>query len=87
MSCRVMGRYIEDQLLGHLVEELRAEGVSTLRVRYLPTKKNEPARAFVERLSGGRVLSEEATGARTLEFAIGERSPVTQSAYAELVRR
>jgi FkbH-like protein len=85
MSCRVMGRFIEDQILDEIVRQLRADGVSRLRVQFIPTRKNAPARAFVERLRGGRVISGNAAGAQTWEFDISRDSLVTRPAYAELL--
>jgi len=77
MSCRVMGRFIEDQILDQLVKELRADGISKLRVHLIPSKKNAPARGFIERLSGGRLLSNDASGTITWEFDIAQTSPVS----------
>jgi FkbH-like protein len=85
MSCRVVGRFIEDQILDQLVKELRANGLSRLRVQFIPTRKNELARAFIERLQGGRLVSGDENGARTWEFDIANESPVTKTAYAELL--
>jgi len=85
MSCRVMGRFIEDQILDHLVKELRADGLSRLRVPFVPTRKNAPARAFIERLRGGRLVSDDESGAETWEFDIARASPVTKPSYAELL--
>ena len=85
MSCRVMGRFVEDQILDHLVSELRKKGICTLRVPFVPTKKNTPARALLERLGGGRLLSPESSGEQTWEFDISRTSPVTRPPYAELV--
>jgi FkbH-like protein len=85
MSCRVMGRFIEDQILDHMVKELRADGLSRLRVQFIPTRKNAPARAFVERLEGGRLVSDNESGAQTWEFDIAKASPVTKTANAELL--
>jgi FkbH-like protein len=85
MSCRVMGRFIEDQILDHMVKELRADGLSRLRVQFIPTRKNAPARAFVERLEGGRLVSDNDSGAQTWEFDIAKASPVTKTANAELL--
>jgi FkbH-like protein len=85
MSCRVMGRFIEDQILDHMVKELRADGLSRLRVQFIPTRKNAPARAFVERLEGGRLVSDDESGAQTWEFDIAKASPVTKTAHAELL--
>ena len=86
MSCRVLGRFIEDQILDHLVHELRSDGFSRLRVRFVSTRKNAPARNFIERLQGGRpVASDAESGAQTWEFDISKASPITKAAYAELL--
>jgi FkbH-like protein len=85
MSCRVVGRFIEDQILDQLVKELRAEGLSRLRVQFIPTRKNAPARAFIERLRGGRLVSDDESGTQTWEFDIAKVSPVTKTAYAEML--
>jgi FkbH-like protein len=85
MSCRVVGRFIEDQILDQLVKDLRADGLSRLRVQFIPTRKNAPARAFIERLLGGRLVSAEDSGAQTWEFDIAKASPVIKPAYANLL--
>jgi len=85
MSCRVVGRFIEDQILDQLVKELRADGFSRLRVQFIPTRKNAPARVFIERLRGGRLISADERGAQTWEFDIAKASPVTKTAYAEML--
>jgi len=85
MSCRVVGRFIEDQILDQVVKELRADGLSRLRVQFIPSRKNAPARAFIERLQGGRLVSHDESGAQTWEFEIAKASPVTKTAYAELL--
>jgi FkbH-like protein len=88
MSCRVLGRFIEDQILDHLVKELRSDGLSRLRVRFVPTRKNAPARTFVERLQGGCLVSSDSeSGAQTWEFDISKTSPVTKAEYAELLMK
>jgi FkbH-like protein len=85
MSCRVMGRFIEDQILDHLVKQMSADGISRLRVQFIPTNKNAPARAFVERLQGGRLVPTDTRDVQTWEFNIAKASPVTRTAYAELL--
>jgi FkbH-like protein len=87
MSCRVVGRFIEDQILDEIVRHLRARGVCRLRVCYIPTSRNAPALAFVERLQGGRLVSGDEGGSRTWEFDITHASPVAKPALAELVNR
>ncbi len=46
LSCRVLGRGVEDALLTYLLEQARAAGASRLRGLFLPTAKNAPAAEF-----------------------------------------
>ncbi len=46
MSCRVMGRQVEDAFLSYLAELARARGGRRLRGVYRPTPKNSPVREF-----------------------------------------
>jgi FkbH-like protein len=48
MSCRVMGRKVEDAFLAYLAELARYRGGKALRGVYIPTPKNEPVRGFYE---------------------------------------
>jgi FkbH-like protein len=47
LSCRVMGRGIEDGIMQHILNEARKEGVTRVRGRYIPTKKNKPCENFL----------------------------------------
>jgi FkbH-like protein len=49
MSCRVMGRGIEDCFLGYLAEVARAAGGQQLVGEYIPTAKNGIVRDFFEK--------------------------------------
>jgi FkbH-like protein len=40
MSCRVLGRRVEETILQHLVRQARAAGITELIGRYIPTAKN-----------------------------------------------
>ena len=46
LSCRVIGRTVETALLAHLAESAAQRGHKRLVGRFLPTKKNAPARDF-----------------------------------------
>ena len=46
LSCRVIGRTVETAFLAHLADAARARGVICLRGRFLPTRKNAPAKNF-----------------------------------------
>jgi FkbH-like protein len=48
LSCRVMGRRIEEVLLSSVVEEARSLGLDRVTLKYLPTKKNKPCLDFLE---------------------------------------
>ena len=50
LSCRVMGREVEDALLGHMEAQLQAAGFRLLKGRYVPTAKNNPVAGLYERL-------------------------------------
>ena len=52
LSCRVMGRKIEEAMLGQLLLESKASGITAVEAEYLPTAKNSPCLKFLER-SGG----------------------------------
>ncbi len=48
LSCRVIGRGIEDGVLCHIIEKARKDGISQVRGEYIKTKKNQPAENFFE---------------------------------------
>jgi FkbH-like protein len=48
LSCRVIGRTVETALLAHLAKGAAERGCKRLIGRFLPTKKNAPARDFYQ---------------------------------------
>ena len=46
LSCRVIGRGVEDGIISQIIEKARTEGVSKVRGEYIKTKKNKPAENF-----------------------------------------
>lgn len=66
MSCRVIGRHVEDHLLEVVVGLFRARGVGTVRAEYLPTAKNEIVSSFYEG-HGFSLISEGDDGRRIYE--------------------
>ncbi|GAA2934051.1 hypothetical protein GCM10020221_32210 [Streptomyces thioluteus] len=64
MSCRVLGRGVEDRLLQWLADRAEALGRTTVRLIAENTPRNIPARRLVSRLGGGDV------GAPRLETAV-----------------
>ena len=53
MSCRVIGRGIEDAFVAAIAQRAALSGAMSLGITFEPSEKNEPARAFVERIFGG----------------------------------
>lgn len=49
LSCRVMGRKVEETLLHLAISAARRRGMPRLRARYLATKKNKPCLEFLQR--------------------------------------
>lgn len=46
LSCRVIGRTVETALLAYLAQNAKGRGCSRISGKFLPTKKNAPARDF-----------------------------------------
>jgi predicted enzyme involved in methoxymalonyl-ACP biosynthesis len=71
MSCRVLGRRVEEALLQHLVREARSAGAIELIGRYIPTARNGLVRDHYEKL-GFTKTGGEAGGETIWRLAIGE---------------
>lgn len=48
LSCRAIGRGVEDALLAHIVTQAQSKGFDTLRGSYIPTRKNRQVSNFYE---------------------------------------
>ena len=42
LSCRIMGRGIEDGMLDHVINQARIAGVTRIKARYIQSEKNKP---------------------------------------------
>ncbi|MCW6077020.1 HAD-IIIC family phosphatase [Clostridium sporogenes] len=58
MSCRVMGRYIEDEILAFMEEKFVGKGFEKIIASYYATRKNRPVENLFERL-GYQVIEED----------------------------
>jgi FkbH-like protein/FkbM family methyltransferase len=52
LSCRVLGRGVEHELVSRLAQQALAEGKGLIEFNYVPTAKNAPAREFMTSLGG-----------------------------------
>lgn len=50
LSCRVIGRKIEDAMIAFIAESAKTKGAKTLIGEYIPTAKNKPAADMYEKL-------------------------------------
>ena len=70
MSCRVLGRRVEQMVLREIIQHARHRGVQKLVGKYLPTEKNAMVKEHYQKLGFQRV-SEDASGATTWELDTG----------------
>ena len=47
LSCRIIGRGIEEGILGKIIEMAKKEGVKKIKAQFIPTQKNKPAENFL----------------------------------------
>ncbi|MEL6537126.1 MAG: HAD-IIIC family phosphatase, partial [Bacteroidota bacterium] len=50
MSCRALGRTIEDAVVYHLGQWAQSQGLTRISIPFVPTDRNEPARLFLNRV-------------------------------------
>jgi FkbH-like protein len=58
MSCRVMGKLVENYIVSHLERDLRRIGYSSMEAEYIPSAKNAPVEMLFEGL-GYKVINED----------------------------
>jgi FkbH-like protein len=49
LSCRVIGRKVEETMIHFASRYARSEGLTSLRAEYVPTPKNQPCLEFLKR--------------------------------------
>jgi FkbH-like protein len=82
MSCRVIGRGVEDAMVAHIVGESKEKGVIQIRGHYLPTAKNGQVADFYETL-GFFAVGDKAPGTWALEPA--EADMQTPSWFKDII--
>jgi len=73
LSCRVIGRRIEETLLAYILKEAKKEDVKVLIGDFISTKKNAPARDFYK--NQGFKLTNETENRQNWEFDIAKEYP------------
>ena len=73
MSCRVMGRYIEDVIIDEVENALIREGIEEIRANYIATERNSPVAGLMERL-GYEAISNEDGKVKNYKRVLGKES-------------
>ena len=47
LSCRIMGRGVENAILSQILKDAKENGVHEIKAEFIPTKKNKPAENFL----------------------------------------
>jgi FkbH-like protein len=85
LSCRVLGKGIENAFVKAVMSILRKEGLQTLAARYVPTLKNGQTKDFYESL-GFSVARQEPDGAKCYELALAEADLETEGYYEIILK-
>lgn len=74
LSCRVLGRGIEQVFLGHILSQARGQGFKELNAEFIPTPKNKPAAGFLKQ-SGFGLIGDNG-GAESYRYDLGRDFPL-----------
>lgn len=69
MSCRVMGRYVENQFVDYVESMLKNMGIEEIEAEYITTKKSAPVKDFWNSLGYKRVKEEDGNVLYNLEIS------------------
>ncbi len=83
MSCRVMGRYIEDDTFPAVLKHLLGLGVRYITAEYIPSSRNEPVKTLFERL-GFDLVSESEDGRKEYRLSM-ENSLKSGPGYSQVI--
>ena len=71
MSCRAMGRTVENAVFAHIIDRARQTGLQKIRAAYIPTDKNAPVVDLLPRL-GFRETGQDGD-AEQYEYDVGDQ--------------
>lgn len=84
LSCRVLGRKIEETFVAYIIEKAKNEKAKILVGSFIPTQKNVPARGFFKRL-GFCALEENNQGCEISEYDLNKDCPYPD--FIQLIRK
>jgi FkbH-like protein len=71
MSCRVLGRRVEETILQYVVEQARGAGIAEIVGRYIPTAKNGLVKDHFKKL-GFTLIDAQPSGETTWRLIVGD---------------
>ena len=74
LSCRILGKGIEQAFLSYCLNLLKQEGVQTIHASYLPTAKNRQVSDFYDRM--GFTLTDIRNECKYYELPLHEAFPI-----------
>ena len=80
LSCRILGKGIEDEFLRQILRLLKEEGLSELRAAYYPTAKNSQVKDFYDK-NGFTLVAEEADGTKIYSVDLTAYNAETDDKY------
>ena len=70
LSCRILGRKVEQKLFEIILEELRNKNIEKLKAQYIPSKKNAQVKNFLDSM-GMQLLQEDlSSGVKTYQMDV-----------------
>lgn len=86
LSCRVLGRTVEDRVMQRLVALAQQHGVAQIQVAFAPTCRNTPFRQFLDKLAPSAILADPAALGETSRYVFERealRETLDRQAYLE----
>lgn len=87
LSCRALGRGVEDVFLRHVLLRAKKRGASAVMGEYIPTKKNAQVEHFYERHGFSPVPCRAEAATRQFVFSLDQSIEVDPDHYSEVITR
>jgi FkbH-like protein len=76
MSCRVLGRKVEEAMFAHIIAFAAGRGIATIKAEYIPTAKNNMVSEHYEKL-GFALIDAQGDGRKTYQFDVASYQSVS----------
>jgi len=87
MSCRIIGRRVEDAFMGFVLRDLKKKGIKKVFGEYIPTKKNKLVSDVYEKL-GFELIETKEDGSKLYKIEVDENiKPMPEWVKVEVRKR